>query len=89
MSLKTIIYSIISVILFWGFLILTLVLFGINGVLGIIGIVLTLTIPPILMRRALSSSKGIIDKLIAKIIVPVLYLFGLAAILLTYFLALN
>lgn len=87
MSLKTIIYSIISVLLFWGFLILALVLFGFNVVLGIIGIVLTLTIPPILMRRALASSKGILDKMIAKFIVPILYLVGLAAILLTYFFA--
>lgn len=87
MSLKTIIYSILSVLLFWGFLIVTLVLFGFNVVLGIIGIVLTLTIPPILMRRALSSSNGILDKIIAKFVVPILYLVGLAAILLTYFFA--
>lgn len=88
MSLKSIIFSIFAVLLFYGLVITTIVLFGIDVILGIVGIVLTLTIPPILVRRAISSANGVIDKLLARIVVPILYLVGLGAILLTYFLAL-
>ena len=87
MSIKSIILSVVSVLLFYGFLALILFLFGIHWIVGIIGIVLTLVIPPILMRKAISSANGFVDKLIAKIIVPILYLVGIGATLLTYFYA--
>lgn len=87
MSLKSIIYSIFSVLLFYGLVITDIFMFSINWAVGVVGIVLVLTIPPILVKRAISSANGPIDKLISKIIVPVLYLVGLAAILLIYFYA--
>ena len=88
MSLKSIIFSIFALLVFYGLVIATIVLFGIDLILGIVGIVLVLVIPPILVRRAIKSANGLIDKLIARIVVPVLYLVGLGTILLTYFLAL-
>ena len=86
MSLKSIFLSVLGVLLFLGFAFLTLFLFGINIALGILGIVLTLVIPPIVIRSAVASAKGIIDKLIAKIIVPIASLLGLGAIVLSFFL---
>ena len=86
MCLKSILCSIFGTLLFLGFAFLTLYLFAVNIALGIVGIVVTLAVPPILIRTAIASAKGIIDKLIAKIIVPVAILLGLGAILLSFFL---
>lgn len=86
MSIKSLLCSILSVVFFVGFVVLTIILFGINVFLGVLGIVLTLVIPPILVRKAYHEASGIIDKLIVKIIVPVLSLIGIVAVLLIYFL---
>ena len=87
MSLKSIIFSILTVLLFYGLLAVTVfILFSIFWLLGIVGIVVTLAVTSAFGRKAIVSSDGIIDGLVAKIIVPVLILVGLAAILLFNFL---
>ena len=86
MSLKSILYSILSVLLFYALLAVTVILFSIYWLLGLLGIVMVLVIPPILTRRAIVAACGILDKLIAKYIVPVLMLIGIVAVLLIMFL---
>ena len=86
MSFKSIFLSILTVILFWGLAILTVFLFGVELIAGIAGLVVTLVIPPIVMRKAIGAANGFLDRLFAKFVVPVLVLVGLGAILLYYFL---
>ena len=86
MSWKSILCSIFSVLLFYGLLFATLIMFGIQVILGIVGVSLTLVLPPLLLRSAVASARGIIDRLLAKIIAPILLVLGLAAILLAFFL---
>ena len=86
MSLKSILCSIFAVLIFLGMLFGTIVLFGINIILGIVGIVVIVTVPSLLIRKAISSAQGVIDKLIAKAIVPIAIFLGTAAILLGVFL---
>ena len=74
MSLKSIIYSICAVVLAGALLLADTFLFGMNTILGIIGIVLVLIIPGVLIRKAIRSANGFIDKVIAKFIAPVLIL---------------
>lgn len=73
MSGKSIVQSIISVLLFCAVIVATVFLFKTSIPLGFIGIVM-LVIPEIVRRKALSNATGIIDKLIAKFIVPILFL---------------
>ena len=82
MSIKSIIYSILSVLLFYGFLALTVFLFAFYWVLGLIGIAAVLIVPFIFTKKAIVSAVGFIDKLIAKFFVPVLMLMGVVATLL-------
>lgn len=86
MSWKSLLLSILSVLLFWGLLAVTVFLFAIYWILGILGIVMVLVIPAILVRKAIISANGILDKLIAKYVVPVLMLIGVGATLLIVFL---
>ena len=73
MSGKSIVQSIISVLLFCATIVAIVFLFKTSILLGIAGIVL-LIIPELIRRKALSNASGLIDKLIAKFIVPVLFL---------------
>lgn len=86
MSGKSLLLSILSVLLFWGLLAVTVFLFSIYWILGILGIVMVLVIPAILVRKAIISANGILDKLIAKYVVPALMLIGVGATLLIVFL---
>ncbi|MCH5147450.1 MAG: hypothetical protein J1F61_05565 [Clostridiales bacterium] len=86
MSWKSLLFSILSVLLFWGLLAVTVFLFSIYWILGILGIVMVLVIPAILVRKAIISANGILDKLIAKYVVPALMLIGVGATLLIVFL---
>ena len=86
MSGKSLLFSILSVLLFWGLLAVTVFLFAIYWILGILGIVMVLVIPAILVRKAIKSANGILDKLIAKYVVPALMLIGVGATLLIVFL---
>lgn len=71
MSGKSILLSILSVLLWIGTIFAIAFLFSFTLIAGIAGIVL-LIFPVILQRKAVSSATGILDKLIAKIIVPIL-----------------
>lgn len=72
MSGKSIILSILSVLLFVGVVFATVFMFKTSILLGILGIVL-LIIPEIVRRKALSKSSGFLDKILAKFVVPVLF----------------
>lgn len=72
MNKKSILLSIFSVLLFIVVVFAIVFLFKFMIIAGIAGIVL-LIFPAILQRKALSEATGIIDKLIAKFIVPVLF----------------
>ncbi|MCH5155302.1 MAG: hypothetical protein J1F69_01725 [Clostridiales bacterium] len=74
MSKKSIFYSILSVILFVIAIFGIVYIFKFSIVAGIGGIVL-LIIPAFFQRKALDEAEGIIDKVIAKFIVPALFLF--------------
>ena len=81
MSGKSIFLSVLSAILFGGMVFLIVYMFKFYLVAGIAGILL-LAIPEIVRRKALDAADGVIDKLLAKYIVPVLFvLMTLASIL--------
>ena len=73
MSGKSIILSILSVLLFIVMVFAIVFLFKFTIIAGIAGFVL-LIFPVMLQRKALSEASGIIDKMIAKFIVPILFL---------------
>ena len=72
MSGKSILLSILSVVLFIGVVFVIAFAFSVNFLFGILAIILMI-IPAALQRKALSASCGIIDRLIAKFIVPILF----------------
>lgn len=71
MNKKSILFSILSIVLFILIVFATVALFKMNLLLGILGIVM-LIFPAILQRKALDEAEGLLDKLLAKYIVPVL-----------------
>lgn len=75
MSGKSILYSILSILLFVGVVFAIVFLFKFHFLLGIAGFVL-LIIPELVRRKAISASYGFFDKLIAKFVVPVLFVAG-------------
>ena len=86
MSKKSILYSILAILSGGGMIFADILLFGIETILGIIGIVLTLILPGIFMRKAISHAEGIFDRLLAKLITPVLIIiFGGLALLAVFF----
>lgn len=72
MSWKSIRFSIYTILLFCGLLVGIVYLFRIETILGIIGIVLLLVFPGMLYRKAISEASGVVDRLLAKFITPVL-----------------
>ncbi|MCH5153551.1 MAG: hypothetical protein J1F68_06345 [Clostridiales bacterium] len=74
MSIKSILYSVFAVLLAGGLLLLDVFLFGVQTILGIIGIVLILVVPGAMIRKANSEASGVLDKIIAKFIAPILIL---------------
>lgn len=75
MSGKSIFLSFLSVILFVGAVFAIVFLFKFTIIAGIAGVVL-LIIPVAVQRKALSASTGILDRLIAKFLVPALFVAG-------------
>ena len=75
MNGKSVFLSFLSVVLFVGVVFAIVFLFKFMIIAGIAGIVL-LIIPVIVQRKALDASTGILDKLIAKFIVPALFVVG-------------
>ena len=73
MSGKSILLSILSIVLFVAAIFGIVFLFKFSIIAGIPGIVL-LVIPVIVQRKAVSEANGLLDKLFAKFIVPVLFL---------------
>ena len=61
-------------ILAGGLLFLDVILFGIQTILGIIGIVLILVVPGALLRKAARNANGVLDRIIARFIAPLLIL---------------
>lgn len=70
MSWKSIGLSILSLVITIGLLFGTTFLFMIHYVLGIIGIILLIVVPLGIRHKALGEASGIIDKVIAKYIMP-------------------
>ena len=72
MSWKSIKFSLLAVVLTAVLLFGDMFLFGINTVLGIVGIVLILVVPGTLLTKAKNRAEGPIDKLFAYVIAPIL-----------------
>lgn len=70
MSWKSLGLSILSLVITIGLLFGSAFLFMIGPITGIIGIVLLIVIPQITLRNARDEATGIIDKVIAKYILP-------------------
>lgn len=75
MSGKSILLSILSVLLFIGVVFVIAFAFSFNILIGFASILLTI-FPTLLQRKALSTATGILDRIIAKFIVPVLFVLG-------------
>lgn len=71
MSWKSIILSILSLIITIGLLFATMFLFNVQIILGIIGIVLLIVLPLIIRYKALDAASGVVDRVFAKYIIPV------------------
>lgn len=71
MSGKSILLSIFSVLLFGAMIFVIVFAFSTNILIGFASIVL-LIFPAILQRKALKNAFGILDRLIAKFVVPAL-----------------
>ena len=74
MSWRSIKYSILAVVLTAALLVGDTFLFGIETILGIIGIVLILIVPGALLRKADRNANGPLDKLFSRLIAPALIL---------------
>ena len=86
MSIKSIILSILSVLVFGGLLFVTVfILFGLGAILGIIGIIVTVVVTSALTGAAIKSSQGFIDKLLAKVVVPIVIILIVGGLLLKIF----
>lgn len=83
MSGKSILYSILSLILYIAFLIGTVFLFKMQFILGIVGIAL-LFIPFKLQRKAIDEASGVFDKIFAKYIIPILLAIAILFIILYF-----
>lgn len=75
MSGKSILCSIFSVLLFVAVVFAIVFLFKSFGIAGIVGFVL-LIFPEMLRRKAVSKSNGFLDRVLAKFVVPALFLAG-------------
>lgn len=71
MSWKSLGLSILSLIITIGLLFACVFLFSMQAILGIIGIVLLVVIPIIIRHKALNEAKGIVDRVFAKFIIPI------------------
>lgn len=84
--MKSIVLSVITVIAALGLTVATIFLFGVNLVLGIVGIVVTVAVVSALGTKANTTAGGLINKLIARVVMPLLIVFGIGGILLYFFL---
>lgn len=71
MSLKSLLLSILSLLITVGLLFGCVFLFSVQIILGIIGIVLLIIVPLVIRYKALDAAKGIVDTFFAKIIIPI------------------
>ena len=86
MSLKSIIFSILAVLSGGALLFVDAILFGINTLLGIGGIVLLLVVPGALLKKAKEEADGVLDSILAKFIAPALIVVvGFFAIMALFF----
>ncbi|MBO4569692.1 MAG: hypothetical protein J5689_00545 [Clostridia bacterium] len=83
MSVKSILLSLLSLVLFLGFIIGIVFLFKTQFILGFIGIFLEI-IPIKIHQKAVDEANGGIDKIFAKYVVPVLALIGIVFIILLF-----
>lgn len=74
MSWKSLGLSILSLLVTVGLLFGTWFLFAANIVLGIIGIVLLIVVPIGIGIKALNEARGLIDRVFAKYIIPIVTL---------------
>ena len=83
MSIKSILLSIFSVILFLCVIVGFVFLFKTQFILGLLGLLL-LAIPIKMNRKAVDEANGTIDKVIAKFLSPVLALIGIVFVVLFF-----
>lgn len=83
MSTKSIILSIIALLLSVGIIVAIVFMFKLHFILGIVGIAL-LFIPLKIQQKALNEASGTFDKVFAKYIVPVLLLIAIVFIVLMF-----
>lgn len=86
MSWKSMLLSVLAMILFAGMLLGVVYLFMYYWVLGIVGVVLLAIFPRMLFRKAADAAVGPIDNLFAKVIAPILAAVFGAFFILTLFL---
>jgi len=81
MSIKSILLSILSLILYVGILVGMVFMFKVHFMLGIVGIAL-LFIPFKIQRKAIDEASGKFDTLFAKYIIPVILVIALLFVIL-------
>ena len=81
MSAKSIILSIVSLVLYVGILVGMVFMFKVHFMLGIVGIAL-LFIPFKIQRKAINEASGKFDEIFAKYIIPVILVVALLFVIL-------
>ena len=86
MNWKSIRFSIYTILFFCGLLVCTVFLFQLDIMLGVFGIIALIVFAPMLAKRAVSEASGKIDKLVAKLITPLVCAVAFVFLMLTLFL---
>ena len=72
MSWRSFKFSLLAILLTSALLVGDAFLFGVETILGIVGIVAILVVPGFLLRKAVIKANGLLDKIIAMVVAPLL-----------------
>lgn len=72
MSFKSILFSILTIVISAALFFVVAYMFAINIILGIVGIILWGAVNITLRHKAVSEATGLLDTLLAKYVVPIL-----------------
>lgn len=85
MSFKSILFSILTIVVSAALFFVVAYMFAFNIILGIVGVILWGMVNVMLRHKALSEAIGLLDTLLAKYVVPILGAFVIIGLILCVF----
>lgn len=73
MSFKSILYSILTIVVSVALIFVVALMFAQNIILGIVGVILWAMAIAMVQRKAVDAATGLLDRLFAKYVVPILH----------------